>query len=92
VVAADGERVAGAAAVRPAGTLGVLDGPVVEEAWRGRLVGTRLAAAACIQARAVGLRRVAAPAAAEPFLTRLGFRRAPGQDPPLVRDLVRDGG
>jgi HAD superfamily hydrolase (TIGR01450 family) len=92
VVAAAGDRVVGAAAVRPAGTLGGLDGPVVEEAWRGRLVGTRLAAAACIQARAAGLGRVAAPAAAEPFLTRLGFRRAPGEDPPLVRDLVRDGG
>ncbi|HEU4897608.1 MAG TPA: HAD-IIA family hydrolase [Actinomycetota bacterium] len=91
VVAADRERVVGAAAVRPAGTLGVLDGPVVEEAWRGRLVGTQLAAAACIQARAAGLGRVAAPAAAEPFLTRLGFRAAPDQDPPLVRELVGDG-
>jgi glycerol 3-phosphatase-2 len=87
VVAADGERVVGAAAVRRDGDLGLLDGPVVEEAWRGRLVGTRLAAAACIQARAAGLRRVAAPAAAEAFLARLGFRRAADQGPPLVRDL-----
>ena len=87
VVAVDGERVVGAAAVRRAGTLGVLDGPVVEEAWRGRLVGTRLVAAACIQARAAGLDRVAAPAAAEAFLTRLGFRPDPGPDPPLVRQL-----
>ena len=86
VVAVDGERVVGAAAVR-AGTLGVLDGPVVEEAWRGRLVGTRLVAAACIQARAAGLDRVAAPAAAKAFLTRLGFRPDPGHDPPLVRQL-----
>ena len=91
VVAADRERVVGAAAVRPAGTLGVLDGPAVEEAWRGRLVGTQLAAAACIQARAAGLGRVAAPAAAEPFLTRLGFRAAPAQDPPLVRERGGDG-
>jgi HAD superfamily hydrolase (TIGR01450 family) len=87
VVAVDGERVVGGAAVGRAGTLGVLGGPVVEEAWRGRLVGTRLAAAACIQARAAGLRRVAAPGAAEGFLTRLGFRPAPDHDPPLVRDL-----
>jgi glycerol-1-phosphatase len=87
VVAVDGERVVAAAAVRRAGTLGVLDGPVVEEAWRGRLVGTRLVAAACIQARAAGLDRVAAPAATEAFLTRLGFRPDPGQDPPLVRRL-----
>jgi glycerol-1-phosphatase len=87
VVAVDGERVVGSAAVRRAGTLGVLDGPVVEEAWRGRLVGTRLVAAACIQARAAGLDRVAAPAAAEAFLTRLGFRPDPGHDPPLVRPL-----
>jgi N-acetylglutamate synthase-like GNAT family acetyltransferase len=89
-VAAAGDRVVGAAAVRPAGTLGGLDGPVVEEAWRGRLVGTRLAAAACIQARAAGLHRVAAPAAAEPFLTRLGFHPAPADakvPPVLVRDL-----
>jgi N-acetylglutamate synthase-like GNAT family acetyltransferase len=87
VVAADGERVVGAAVVRRDGDLGLLGGPVVEEASRGRLVGTRLAAAACIQARAAGLRRLAAPGAAEAFLTRLGFRRAAGQDPPLVRDL-----
>jgi glycerol-1-phosphatase len=87
VVAVDGERVVAAAAVRRAGTLGVLDGPVVEEAWRGRLVGTRLVAAACIQARAAGLDRVAAPAATEAFLTRLGFRPDPGHDPPLVRRL-----
>ena len=87
VVAVDGERVVGVAAVRQAGTLGVLDGPVVEEAWRGRLVGTRLVAAACIQARAAGLDRVAAPAAAEALLTRLGFRPDPGHDLPLVRDL-----
>jgi glycerol-1-phosphatase len=91
MVAADGDRLVGAAAVRPAGSLGLLDGPVVEAAWQGRLVGTRLAAATCIQVRAAGLHRVAAPAAAEPFLTRLGFRRAPGQDPPLVRELVGDG-
>ena len=87
VVAIDEDRVVGAAAVRPAGTLGLLDGPVVEEAWRGRLVGTRLAATACIQARAAGLGRVAAPNAAEGFLGRLGFRSAPDHDPPLVRGL-----
>jgi len=87
VVAIDEDRVVGAAAVRLAGTLGLLDGPVVEEAWRGRLVGTRLAATACIQARAAGLGRVAAPNAAEGFLGRLGFRSAPDHDPPLVREL-----
>jgi N-acetylglutamate synthase-like GNAT family acetyltransferase len=87
VVAIDQDRVVGAAAVRPAGTLGLLDGPVVEEAWRGRLVGTRLAATACIQARAAGLGRVAASNAAEGFLGRLGFRPVPDHDPPLVREL-----
>jgi glycerol-1-phosphatase len=86
LVAADGDRVVGAVAVRRAGSGGLLDGPVVEEGWRGRLVGTRLAMAACIQARAAGLTRVGAPAAAESFLTRLGFRPAPG-DPPLAREL-----
>jgi N-acetylglutamate synthase-like GNAT family acetyltransferase len=68
VVAIDEERVVGAAAIRPAGTLGLLDGPVVEEAWRDRLVGTRLVTAACIQARGAGLGLVAAPGAAEGFL------------------------
>jgi N-acetylglutamate synthase-like GNAT family acetyltransferase len=87
LVATEGERVVGAVAVRRVGTLGLVDGPVVEEGWRGRLVGTRLVVAACIQGRAVGLERVAGPAAAESFLTRLGFRPVPGQDPPLVREL-----
>jgi glycerol 3-phosphatase-2 len=87
LVATEGERVVGAVAVRRVGTLGLLDGPVVEEGWRGRLVGTRLVVAACIQGRASGLERVAGPAAAESFLTRLGFRPVPGQDPPLVREL-----
>jgi HAD superfamily hydrolase (TIGR01450 family) len=87
LVAVAGEMVVGVVAVRRAGALGLLEGPVVEEGWRGRLVGTRLAAAACIQARAAALARVAAPAAAESFLSRLGFRPAPGHDPPLVREL-----
>ena len=52
-----------------------------------RRVGTRLVVAACIQGRASGLERVAGPAAAESFLTRLGFRPVPEQDPPLVREL-----
>jgi hypothetical protein len=43
--------------------------------------------AACVQARAAGLARVAAPAAAEPFLARLGFRPDPAGGPDLVRGL-----
>jgi HAD superfamily hydrolase (TIGR01450 family) len=85
LVAVAGERVVGAVAMRRAGTLALVDGPVVEEAWRGRLVGTRLLVAACIQARAAGLTRVAAPAAADGFLTRLGFHPDPARF--LVRDL-----
>jgi glycerol-1-phosphatase len=86
LVAVDGERVVGAAAVRCQGTDGLLEGPVVTDAWRGRLVGTRLATAACIEAHATGLVRVTAPRAAEPFLARLGFR--PAQDGArLVREL-----
>jgi HAD superfamily hydrolase (TIGR01450 family) len=87
LVATEGERVVGAVALRRVGTLGLLDGTVVEEGWRGRLVGTRLVAAACIQGRAAGLERVAGPAACESFLTRLGFRPIPGQDRSLVREL-----
>jgi predicted N-acetyltransferase YhbS len=93
LVAVAGSGVVGAVEVRRAGTMGLLAGPVVEEGWRDRLVGTRLAMAACIRARAAGLVRVAAPAAAEPFLVRLGFRRDPGgeaggdPDQGLVRAL-----
>jgi glycerol 3-phosphatase-2 len=87
LVAADGDRVVGAAAVRAAGSAGVLAGPVVEEGRRDRLVGTRLVMAACVQARAAGLARVAAPAAAGPFLARLGFRPDPGDEQGLVRGL-----
>jgi HAD superfamily hydrolase (TIGR01450 family) len=96
----EGGRVVGAAAVRRDGTAGLLDGPVVSEAWRHRLVGSRLVMAVCIEARAAGLARVAAPPDAGPFLTRLGFRPDPGGAaapgpatrpdsgaPPLVRDL-----
>jgi HAD superfamily hydrolase (TIGR01450 family) len=86
LVAVDGERVVGAAAVRCAGTDGRLEGPVVTDAWRGRLVGTRLVVAACIRARADGLVRVTAPRAGEGFLARLGFRPAP-DGVPLAREL-----
>jgi glycerol-1-phosphatase len=79
--------VVGAVEVRRTGALGLLAGPAVEKGWRNRLVGTRLAMAACIQARGTGLARVTAPAAGEPFLARLGFRRDPGGDPTLVREL-----
>jgi glycerol-1-phosphatase len=86
LVAVDADRVVGAVAVRCAGTPGLLEGPVVTEAWRGRLVGTRLVAAACIEARAAGLAQLGAPRAAEAFLDRLGFGPAPDGDR-LVRDL-----
>jgi glycerol-1-phosphatase len=96
LVAVTGERVVGAVAVRRAGALALLDGPVVGEGWRGRLVGTRLLVAACIQARAAGLTRVAAPAAAEGFLTRLGFRPIGAEDLAAAGDQAagqaRDGG
>jgi HAD superfamily hydrolase (TIGR01450 family) len=86
LVAVDAERVVGAVAVPCAGTPGLLDGPVVSDDWRGRLVGTRLVVAACIEARAAGLARLGAPQAAEAFLSRFGFRPAPDGDS-LVRDL-----
>jgi HAD superfamily hydrolase (TIGR01450 family) len=85
LVAVDGERVVGAVAVAAAGPAGLLEGPVVTDGWRDRLVGTRLAAAACIQARAAGLARVGAPRVAEGFLARLGFR--PDSGGSLARDL-----
>jgi glycerol 3-phosphatase-2 len=86
-VAREDGRVVGAAAVRPGrGSAGLLDGPVVEEAWRRRLVGTRLVMAACIEARGAGLARIAAEPDAGAFLTRLGFRADPGA-PLLVREL-----
>jgi glycerol-1-phosphatase len=76
LVATDGGRVVGAVAWRRRGELAVLTGPAVEPGWRGRLVGTRLLVAACLAARAAGLRRVAGPR--HGFLARLGFRPEPG--------------
>jgi HAD superfamily hydrolase (TIGR01450 family) len=91
LVATDGGRVVGAVAWRRRGELAVLTGPVVEPGRRGRLVGTRLLVAACLAARAAGLRRVAGPR--HGFLARLGFRPEPGGGGDaapqglLVRDL-----
>jgi HAD superfamily hydrolase (TIGR01450 family) len=73
----------------PDGRAALLQGPVVEQGWRDRLVGTRLVVAACIQARAAGLQRVAAAAAAGGFLPRLGFRPSAATAGRLVRDLPR---
>ena len=85
LVAADGDRTVGAVAVAGHGRL---TGPVVEEDRRGRLVGSRLVLAACVEARRAGLARVDAPAdGGEGFLTRLGFRPRPGGDRVLVREL-----
>jgi HAD superfamily hydrolase (TIGR01450 family) len=87
LVAVAGDRVVGAARLRRSGTMGLLEGPVVEEGWRDRLIGTRLALAACIEARAAGLARVAGPSAGGSLLRRLGLAPAPGGDRLLVRDL-----
>jgi HAD superfamily hydrolase (TIGR01450 family) len=90
LVAVAGDRVVGAAGLRRTGTLGLLEGPVVEEGWRDRLVGTRLALVACIEARAAGLTRVAgvaAPPDGGSLLRRLGFDQAPDGDRALVRVL-----
>ena len=87
LVATDGAGVVGAVAWRRRGELAVVAGPVVEGRWRGRLVGTRLLVAACVAARASGLRRVAA--GSHGFFARLGFG-PPGPGGPdgvLVRDL-----
>jgi glycerol-1-phosphatase len=87
LVAVDGARVVGAVAWRRRGGTATITGPVVEGRWRGRLVGTRLLVAACVAARAAGLRRVAATG--HGFLARLGFH-PPGPEGPdglLVRDL-----
>jgi HAD superfamily hydrolase (TIGR01450 family) len=87
LVAVAGDRVVGAARLRRVGSLGLLDGPVVDEGWRHRLAGARLVLAACVAARAAGLARVAAPPAAGPLLRRLGFAPSPGGDRSLVRGL-----
>jgi glycerol-1-phosphatase len=87
LVAVDGAGVVGAVAWRRRGATATITGPVVEGRRRGRLVATRLLVAACVAARAAGLRRVAAPS--HGFLARLGFG-PPGPEGPegrLVRDL-----
>jgi HAD superfamily hydrolase (TIGR01450 family) len=103
LAAVAGDRVVGAAAVRRVGDVGVLAGPVVEEGWRGRLVGTRLVVAACIQARAAGLAWVAGPTEpagparpagscdAPGFLPGLGFRPVADGDPGAVRAAAPGG-
>jgi glycerol-1-phosphatase len=87
LVAVAGDRVVGAARLRRTGALGLLEGPVVTDGWRDRLVGTRLAVAACIEARAGGLARVAGPSTGGSLLRRLGFAPAPDGDRLPVRDL-----
>jgi glycerol-1-phosphatase len=87
LVAVAGDRVVGAARLRRTGALGLLEGPVVTDGWRDRLVGTRLAVAACIEARAAGLARVAGPSTGGSLLRRLGFTPAPDGDRLPVRDL-----
>jgi glycerol-1-phosphatase len=90
LVAVAGDRVVGAAWLRRTGALGLLEGPVVEEGWRDRLVGTRLVLAACVAARAGGLARVAgveAPPDGGSLLRRLGFAPVPDGDRALARDL-----
>jgi glycerol-1-phosphatase len=87
LVAVDGAGVVGAVAWWRRGATATITGPVVEGRRRGRLTGTRLLVAACVAARAAGLRRVAAPN--HGFLARLGFG-PPGPEGPeglLVRDL-----
>jgi HAD superfamily hydrolase (TIGR01450 family) len=87
LVAVDGAGVVGAVAWRRRGGTATITGPVVEGRWRGRLVGTRLLVAACVAARAAGLRQVAATG--HGFLARLGFHppEPEGPDGLLVRDL-----
>jgi glycerol-1-phosphatase len=84
LVAERGGEVAGAVACRRNGDLALLHGLTVERAARGRLLGTRLLLAACVELRRGGARRIGAdvpahsPAAA--FLERLGFAPAPTTD------------
>jgi phosphoglycolate/pyridoxal phosphate phosphatase family enzyme len=84
-------RVKGAGPERgPRTGTGTLLGPVVDEAARGSLTGSRLVMAACAGLRAHGAARVTAPGAAltaAGFLTRMGFTQIPGDDDSLTRDL-----
>jgi len=85
----------GVVACRRSGDRARLDGLAVEPRSRGRLVGTRLLLAACIELHGAGARLVTADAAAAGgtaragwrFLERLGFvRDATGTT--LARDLA----
>jgi glycerol-1-phosphatase len=89
LVAVDGGRLVGAVRWRRRGAATVVTGPVVEGRWRGRLVGSRLLVAACVAARAAGLRRVAGPG--HGFLARFGFRPPGPEGPGDVRPAGPEG-
>ena len=75
LVAERGAEVVGAVACGWSGELARLDGLAVQPRRRGRLVGSRLLLAACVELRAAGVRRITADPAgcARTFLQRLGF-------------------
>ena len=97
----DGDRLratadpAGSLAVTRAGERARLEELRVAEAWRGRLIGTRLLLAAAARLRAAGVRRLEADLGRlgaagdskglDAFLRRLGFG---GEPPALGRDLA----
>jgi len=73
------------------GDQAVIEELSVQQAWRGRLVGTRLLLGACVRLRAAGVRQVRArPDSSGGFFARLGFTPGRGGDGPLGlgRDLA----
>jgi HAD superfamily hydrolase (TIGR01450 family) len=100
LVAAGGAEVVGAVACGWNGELAKLEGLAVEPRGRGRLLGSRLLLAACVELRTAGAHRITAgpdtgaaaagaPAgAARTFLERLGFAPDAAAGGTLVRDLT----
>jgi amino-acid N-acetyltransferase len=83
VVARDGDRLAGAAAVELYGTAALLRSVVVDEAFRGGGVGRRLVRAAEEEARAAGVRELyLLTDSAADWFPRLGYQ-------PVDREVAR---
>lgn len=90
LLAQDGERLVGCAAVEPYGEVALLRSVAVDPAFRGRGLGVQVTRAALDLAAARGFRVLyLLTTTADEFFARFGFRRIPrGAVDPAVRSSV----